>query len=316
MTRLHGSALGLAMLVLLVSPGPLHAQNGLPYCAEAGLDWGLGPTLLSAPGGRELGAKGSLEGCFTGHAQLVPVDSAGLKDGFPTSYSVLLETDFLVASRDLHVPAANSVRFSASWSVSLSRPELKAPRDWPIDRMDEWDGGGYNRGFLDIGAAAAYESSADWKEGSLLLDAQVRYANNDPVWGHLLPSVVAYVGAVKPVSSDARDTLNLPLAAYGRMGVRGYWNTQLSNTNPFFSHVRLQGDVGVYRTFGLEQALEDAGWKQGDYASVSLRYAKRIALVYGLGLRSLYVRYSVGKWPTASGSDNAFSSGMLFNVGG
>lgn len=296
-------------------PRPMLAQEALPYCAEQGVRWGVGPTLASAPGGDKLALRGSVSGCRTGHVQLVPVDSAGLKDGWPASYMLRVESNVLVAESSLRVPDANTLRVSGGWSVSFSRPPLKAPLDWPIDSLESWDGGGYNRGFLDVGGAVGYETSADWDEHNLVAGLQLGYALNASTWGRLLPSVTAHVDVVKPTVSAARTGAGLPKDAYGRLGARAYWNTGLDFLARDLEYLRLQADLALYRTFGLDQALVDQGWNAGEYGTVSLRYVRSHTLVGPIGVESVYVRYAIGEWPTRPEEADAFTAGVLFRIG-
>ena len=79
--------------------------------------------------------------------------------------------------------------------------------------------------------------------------------------------------------------------------------------------MRLQADLAMYRTFGLEQALVNAGWNQGEYATVSLRYSKRQKLLGPIALTAIYAKYSVVEWPTVLGERDAFAAGIAVDVG-
>jgi len=307
----------LAAIFTLGMAGPLRAQSDpLPYCAEKGVSWGLGPTLVPASDGRKLGVRGSLSGCLTGHVQPRTLEDGETQRGFPRSYAVALDVDMLWAGSSIRLPDANSVRASAGWSVSLSKRPTRAPRTWPIDSLDAWPGGGYNRGFVDLGGSVGYESSPDWDEQNFTLGGQVRYAINAARWARLLPSFVGSVDLVKPGASKVRADLGLSKDVYGRWSVRGYWNTSLDFIAEGLSSVRVEADLALYRTFGLDQALVNEGWNQGEYARAGLRYAKRHKILGRINLNSMYARYSAGQWPTASDEEDALALGIVIGVGG
>lgn len=295
---------------------PVRAQaDPLAYCEGGGVKWGVGPTLLSAPGGDKVGFRATLNSCKTGHiAPTLRVPGAE-RSGFPRSYMLRFDVNLLVADAALRVPETSSLHVSHGWSWSLSKRPERAPRGMDPDSIPFFDGGGYNRGFLDLGLTGGYESSPEWDEQNLTVGGEARYATNAAGLPRLLPSIVARVDMVKPTTSDARAIESLSNDAHGRWSVRGYWNTSLDFLAAALEPVRLQADLAMYRTFGLEQALVNAGWNQGEYATVSLRYSKRQKLLGPIALTAIYAKYSVGEWPTVLGDRDAFAAGIAVDVG-
>lgn len=307
-----------AALALGFAAGPLHAQDddALPYCEEKGVGWGVAPTLIAAPGGEKLGVRGLLTGCLDGHVRHAALVPFGTGNAFPSSWALRLDVDVLAAASSLRMPEASSVTVAGGWSISLFDPEEEAPDSIPFAELPDWDGGGFDLGFLDLGASVGYESSVDWEEQYLAAGLQARYAINAAGWGRLLPSVVARFDLVEPARSEARDDRGLSGDAHRRWSLRGYWNTDLGFVAGALTHLRVGADLAMYRTDGLEEALVADGWNAGEWATFTLQLTRRLGLVGPISVKSVYARYSAGRWPTAGRENDALTGGVVLGVGG
>ena len=258
-SRVHLAAAGLAS-TLVGLPLELNGQDSIPSCGDRGFTWGVGPALVSGPGEDRLGAVVDLTACIaTGHMQLAQMDSLGLQDGYPASYIFRIDVDAAWTPTTVQVPQKSTFSLAAGWSVSLSMPHVRAPAEWPIDSLDAWEGGGFNRGWIEIGLAAEHEVSADWRERNVLGSAQLRYGLNRSGWWRLVPSVVAHLDAVVPVASEARDTLGLSDDGHLRWGVRGYLNTGLDFVDAALVYLRVGVDMALYRTAASTRCLKSGG---------------------------------------------------------
>lgn len=319
--RIRVSVLVAALSMGIV--GSAHAQDIMPYCVANDGALGFGPTLLPASGWSRIGFQVGATGCVTGHAQIATSSSESEgESGFPFSYGLHADASYLWANESVEIPDANAVRASGAFSLSISKPERRAPLDLHPDSLRTWDGGGFNLGFVDVGATVGYEASVDRSEQHLTAGLEGRYAINAAGWGRLLPSVVVRYEWVNPTTSEVRDAQGLPGDTHTRWSVRGYWNTALDFIADGLQNVRLQADASVFRARGLEQELVLAGWEDGEYAAVTLRYVTRQELVglpglnsAYLWLNSVYLRYSVGQLPTDSNGRDAFSLGVAIGVG-
>lgn len=321
--------IGAAALLGAVWASAVHAQDVLPYCNDR-FELDVGPALVDGDGWDRVAGKASVTTCFTGHAQLggaagtLPAAGPGGaqrtlfgRNGFPYSYAVRLEGAYLLASRDVRLPDASTLKASAGISLSLSEPAALAPDTLSPDELLEWDGGGFNWGFLDLGGTVGYEASADRSEQHLTLGAEARYGINGSGWIRIVPSLVGRWELVDPTRSVVRDALAVPGSSdrHGRWSLEAYWNVGLGSLTPRLESWRFQAAGSLYRTHGLEDALRAVGWQRGEHASATLTFAPRRPLVWRLELSSMYARYSLGQLPTQSAADrDALSGGIAIGV--
>lgn len=298
-----------------LAPGLAAQDDPLPSCDERGLDWGLGPGFISGPGRRNIGIVADLSACFTGQTQLAPVDSLGLQNGYPASYTLRLGVDAAWPFGSVDLPQTSTISVSAGLSVSLAKPDLIAPDTLDPDSLPDWDGGGFNRGWIEIGTAIEHEASADWGEQNLVGSTQLRYGLSHSGWLRLVPSILLHVDAVLPVTSDVRDAGDIELQGHVRWGARAYWNTGLDFVAARLAAFRLRADLALYRTSGLEEVLAEQGWNEGEYVTVTLSREKFVKLLGPIGIGSFYARYMNGRWPTIASDADAFTAGLTIRAG-
>jgi len=330
--RLEACFLGALALLALV-PRSSRGQDVIPYCEEAfALD--AGPTLVDASGWDKLAAKAALVVCGTGHGGSGTVDSTTLEpcvepppagapadaaaddgSGFPFSWGAHVDASYLLASRDIGIPDASAIKAAGGLSVSLSKPERRAPCDLPPPQLLTWDGGGFNLGFVDLGVTVGYESSADRREQHVTAGVEARYAlNAASPWGRLVPSIVARFELVDPVSSAERDGLGLPLDHHERWSVLAYWNTSLGFVAESLRPLRIRVDASQFWAQGLKQGLFDAGWEDGTFAGATLSWVPTGLRARWVRVSAVFVRYSLGQPPTNREDRDAFSAGVTVGV--
>lgn len=312
---MRGRVWGVVVLLALAAgvwAAPAGAQLGteyLPLCDEEGFDWGLGPTLVPADDfGDRFGARVGAVGCRSGH------DMAG---NFPASYALQLDAEYLWVQDGVQLPQATRIRGAAGLSLSFSRPPKRAPRDLHPDSLATWDGGGFNLGFFDLGVTAGYEASADGSEKHLAAGVEGRWAINTGGWARILPSLVARYEWVEPTASAVRDAAMIPDDddAHARFSALAWWNTSLDFLADPLERLRLQAELALFRTEGLESVLETAGWDEGEYGKVSLQYDAEWRVGGPLSLDAVYLSWADGQLPTDGTDRDAWSGGLIFKLG-
>ena len=114
-----------------VAASVLAQADPLAYCEGDGVKWGVGLTLLSAPGGDKVGFRGTLNGCKTGYIAPTPRVPGAERSGFPCSYMLRFDVNLLVADAALRVPETSSLHVSHSESSVLETPKTVG-----TDRVD------------------------------------------------------------------------------------------------------------------------------------------------------------------------------------
>lgn len=201
----------------------------------------------------------------------------------------------VVPFRRLGLPEQVEVGVETGLSVALSERR-------PLDLDDDPDADlfRFDYGFAAVGARVGYEASTDFDEQALLGGAELRWT--DPR-RPLLPSVVLTGEVVQPTASDVREALGLDRGIHGRVGIRGYWLVGLP------ARFRVELDGTYFRTFGLDQALEVAGWDRGPYGSVEV--ARELNRALGrLRMESVFVGYARGQRPTGPDTRKAWLVGV------
>lgn len=203
--------------------------------------------------------------------------------------------DAVVPFRSLGLPQQVEAGVEMGLSVALSERR-------PLDLEDDPDADlfRFDYGFAAVGARLGYETSTDFGEQAVMGGAELRWT--DPRRA-LLPSVVLTGEVVQPTVSDAREALGLDRGVHGRLGVRGYWMV------PLPGRFRVELDGAYCRAFGLDEALEAAGWDRGPYASVELARGMDRA-VGRLVVESLFVGYARGQRPTGADTRKAWLVGV------
>jgi len=197
----------------------------------------------------------------------------------------------------LAVPPNLEAGGSLGWSLCLCE---RAPDD-PMAPLDEApDAYAFHHGYLGIGGRIQYEASNDLEEQGIVGGAELRWV--DPSrW--ILPSTVISLEAVKPTRSEVRDALGLARETHGRVGVRGYWLVPLGGP------VSAEIEGAWFWGFGLDEALDAAGFDEGPFASGELIFG----VDRGVGrllLESVFVGYAYGARPTAGEETKAWSVGV------
>lgn len=293
--KTHWRLPGALALATIFAAAPLPAQ--VARKCVSGFEWGLAPTLVNnADGDHKPGARARAELCKSGHD--LRLDSDG-QDGivpskrFPYSYHLELSGRTLLVADGASVPHETVATASAGLSVSLSEPaepvvcDDDEPEEECAFRMANVGSTNFDLGFVAVTGHGQYEASADRKEQAFAGGVEARYSHLSP----LVPSLLVTYDRVKPLTSESRTSLGVPEDSYGRWMVRGYW---MISRKWLIAEI----EAAAFRASGLESALEDAGWRSGQYVAATLGvnpgWSNDVLTVH-----SIFARYANGQLPTA-----------------
>ena len=321
-TRSARRILGLGLGACLTLASTVAAQEAVPYCVDR-FDLTAGPTLVPASGWKRVAGKATLDLCKSGHtsqkgskppsAEAAPSDVAGDgRAGFPSSYSLRFEGKYLLVHQTVRLPDATALKGSAAWSISLAKPPARAPADLAPEKLADWQGGGFDYGFIDLGMTAGYEASADRRQQNFALGGELRYGSIGMGPGRLVPSVVARYERIDPMTSSTVSLAPLDSDVHWRASVLAYWRAPLA----LEGRLAIQAEVSVFRARGLEADLVAAGWRSGAQGAATLSLIPRPTSTRWIRVNSLYLRYSDGKQPTAAISRRALTAGLAVGLGG
>lgn len=303
--------MGLAIGACLTLTSTAAAQQAEPYC-EDGFDLSAGPTLVPANGWKRVAGKATLDLCKTGHVS-APSGAAGDdRKGFPSSYSLRFDGKYLLVHQAVRVPDATALKGSAAWSMSLSKPPIHAPVDLPADELADWQGDGFDYGFIDLGMTAGYEASADRLQQNFAFGGELRYGFIGIGVARLVPSVVARYERVDPMTSSTVPLAPLDSDVHWRASALAYWRTPIA----LEGRLAIQAEVSAFRARGLEADLVAAGWRSGAQGAATLSFVPKTRSSRWVRVNSLSLRYSEGKQPTAATSRRALTVGLAVGIGG
>jgi hypothetical protein len=276
-------------LLLLAAAAPAAAQVACPAGQDA---VSLGPTYIDdVDGGRALGAAGAAVWCSAGY---------DTRPRFPRVRYSGMQAKAIVPFSRLTLP--QNLEASAWIGYTLALTE-RAPDTGGL--LDEAESAFlFDYGALAVGGRVQYESSTDFAEQAVLGGIEVRWVN--PHW-RLAPSTVLTLNAVRPVSSETRDTLGVDPAVHGRLGVRGYWLAPLGRW------LELEVDVAYFFGFGMDDVVADAGFDQGAFIATDLGLVVDWP-VGGVRLERIFVGYAHGQQPTDGQERKAWTLGARFGT--
>ena len=298
-------------LLVALSPAGASAQADLyPACDDQGLTFTAAPTLVANSSTR-VGVEGQIVACWSRNFRGSEGDSTKREgQSYPQSLVFRLGADGRWAPSEAGLPGASRIGVAGGWGVSVSKANRPADRNRSIDDLGDADS---SRGWIELVGDVTHEASSDWGEQNLLSGVQLRYGVSEPGLWRLMPSLVAHVEAVTPLRSPARDSVADP-GTHARWGLRAYLNSSLDFLAAGLKELRVTGDAGFYRTAGLEEPLDAAGWDSGEFWTLGLAWVPDPDR--GLPLRGIYLRYLDGEWPTDPTAESGVVLGVGFTLGG
>jgi hypothetical protein len=274
-------------LCLLLAAAPAAAQFACP----AGIQTiSVGPAYLDdTDGSRALGAVGRAIWCSADY---------DTRPRFPRAHYVGFQGHGTVPFSSLALP--QNLEGSAWLGYTIALMERAEDTMAPLDEMPR--AFTFDYGVVGLGGRLQYESSADFAEQAVVGGFELRYVN--PRWP-LLPSTVITLSAVQPTRSKMRDALEADDVLHGRIRARGYWLAALG------AWLELEVDASYFLGFGLDDAVEAAGFDEGAFGAATLGFAVDQA-IGRVVLERIFFGYAYGQQPTDTEQRSAWTVGARF----
>jgi hypothetical protein len=276
---------GAVSVLLVAAASPVAAQFGCPASARP---VSIGPAYLDEiDGGRALGVSGSAGWCSADY---------DTRPRLPRARYIGFNADGAIPFARLALPQNVQASAWAGWTVSLTEraPDVGGDLD-AVPAAFRFD-----YGVLGFGGRVQYESRTDFDEQALAGGVEARWVN--PRW-RFSPSLVLAVNAVRPLTSELRDTIGAEHELHGRVALQAYWLA------PIGEWLEFELDGRVFHGFGMDELVEAAGLDRGAFLAGTLGFVLR-QQIGPVGLDRLYVGYAHGQQPTDAEQRKAWTLGL------
>jgi hypothetical protein len=278
-------AVSAAGVLFVAAAAPVAAQFGCPASVRP---VSIGPAYLDEiDGGRALGVSGSAGWCSADY---------DTRPRLPRARYIGFNADGTIPFVRLALPQNVQASLWAGWTVSLTE---RAP-DVGGDLDASFGAFRFDYGVLGVGGRVQYESRTDFEEQALAGGVEARWVN--PRW-RFAPSLVLAVNAVRPLTSELRDTIGAENELHGRVALQAYWLA------PAGEWLEFELDGRVFHGFGMDTLVEAAGLDRGAFLAGTLGFVLR-RQIGPVRLDRLFVGYAHGQQPTDAEQRKAWTLGF------